>query len=175
MMERVFKGYGGALISVAVMLSTFGTVNATSMTTARVYFAMAKDRIFFRSMGNVHPKFRTPGKSLIVQGIWASILTLSGNYDQLYTYLIFASWIFYALGAAGVFILRRKFPNPNRSYTVPGFPVIPILFVGTATWFVLNTLVNQPADSLVGLFLLALGIPFYLYWRARIEPVRMTA
>ena len=164
-MERIFHGYGGAFISVAVMISTFGTVNATSMTTARVYFAMARDKLFFHRIADIHPKFRTPGKSLIVQGIWASLLTLSGSYDQLYTYLIFASWIFYALGAGGIFILRNKMPNAHPAYRVPGYPVIPLLFVGTATWFVLNTLIQQTADSLVGLLLLALGIPFYLYWK----------
>jgi basic amino acid/polyamine antiporter, APA family len=164
-MERIFHGYGGAAISIAVMLSTFGGVNATSMTTARVYFAMARDRLFFRGMGRVHPKYRTPAISLVVQCVWASILTLTGTYDQLFTYVVFAAWIFYALGAAGIFILRRKYPNPNRPYRVPGYPVVPILFVIVATWFVINTLMNQTADSVVGLLLLVLGLPFYFYWK----------
>jgi basic amino acid/polyamine antiporter, APA family len=164
-MERIFHGYGGAAISIAVMLSAFGGVNATSMTTARVYFAMARDRLFFEGMGRVHPKYRTPAISLVVQCVWASILTLTGTYDQLFTYVVFAAWIFYALGAAGIFILRRKFPNPNRPYRVPGYPVVPILFVVVATWFVINTLVKQTADSVVGLLLLVLGLPFYFYWK----------
>ena len=167
-MERVFHGYGGALISLAVMISTFGTVNATSMTTARVFFAMAKDKLFFRTMGNVHPKYRTPGKSLIVQGIWASLLTLTGTYDQIFTYVIFAGWIFYALGAAGIFIMRKKIPNANPEYRVPGYPYVPILFIVVATWFVVNTVVEQTADSMVGLLLLILGLPFYFYWRWQI-------
>lgn len=165
LMEKVLPGYGGAFIAAAVMISTFGGVNGTSMTTARVYFAMAKDRLFFRAMGEVHPKYRTPARSLVVQAAWASILTLTGTYDQIFTYVIFAGWIFYALGAAGIFLLRRKRPHANRAYRVPGYPVVPILFVAVATWFVLNTLIRQSADSFVGLFLLAAGLPFYLYWK----------
>lgn len=164
-MERVFRGYGGAFISLAVMISTFGTVNATSMTTARVFFAMAKDKLFFRSMGKVHPQYRTPGKSLIVQAVWASLLTLTGTYDQIFTYVVFAGWIFYALGAAGIFVMRKKMPNANREYRVPGYPYVPILFLIVATWFVYNTVVEQTADSMVGLLLLLLGLPFYFYWR----------
>ncbi len=164
-MEKICGGYGGAVISLSVMISTFGTVNATSMTTARVYFAMAKDKLFFRTLQEVHPKYRTPAKSLMVQGVWASILTLTGTYNQLFTYVIFAGWIFYALGAAGIFILRKKIPNPNRHYRVPGYPFVPIVFLVVATWFVYNTIVQQTADSFVGLLLLLLGIPFYLYWK----------
>jgi basic amino acid/polyamine antiporter, APA family len=163
-MEKVFGSSGGALISLAVMISTFGSVNATSMTTARVYFAMAKDRLFFKSMGQVHPRYRTPARSLVVQCVWACILTLTGTFDQLFTYVIFAGWIFYGLGAAGIFILRKKFPNARREYRVPGYPYVPILFVIVATWFVVNTLVEQTADSMVGLVLLLLGLPFYIYW-----------
>ncbi len=168
-MNRIFSGYGGAVISLAVMISTFGTVNATSMTTARVFFAMAKDKLFFQGMGTVHPQYKTPTTSLVVQCTWASILTLTGTYDQLFTYVIFASWIFYALGAAGIFIMRKKMPNANRAYRVPGYPVVPILFVIVATWFVFNTIVEQTADSMVGLLLLVAGLPFYLYWERKMK------
>jgi len=164
-MERIYPGYGGAVISIAVMISTFGSVNGSCMTTARVFFAMSRDRLFFRQLADVHPKYKTPAKSLIVQCVWACLLTLSGTFDQLFTYVMFAGWIFYALGAAGVFILRRKFPRPDRPYSVPGYPWVPIAFVAVATWFVLNTLVNQTADSMVGLLLLVTGVPFYIYWK----------
>lgn len=164
-MERIYPGYGGALISIAVMLSTFGSVNSNVMTTARVFFAMAKDKLFVRQMADVHPKYRTPAKALVIQAVWACLLTLSGTFDQLFTYVMFAGWIFYALGAAGVFILRRKFPRTRRPYSVPGYPWVPIVFVGVATWFVINTLVSQTADSMVGVLLLGLGVPFYLYWK----------
>ena len=168
-MERIFGGYGGALISFAVMISTFGTLNGSSMATARVFFAMARDKAFFRTFSYVHPKYKTPGKSLLIQGIWASLLTLTGTFDQLFTYVIFAGWIFYALGAAGVFILRKKMPNAVGSYRVPGYPVVPLLFVGFATWFVANTLIEQTADSMVGLLLLLGGVPFYLFWKRQTE------
>ena len=164
-MENIFHGYGGAVISALVMISTFGTVNATTMTTARVFFAMSKDKMFFKGMGTVHPKFRTPAKSLIVQGVWACILTLTGTYDQIFTYVIFAGWIFYALGAGAVFILRIRQPNAERPYKVPGYPFVPIIFIVVATWFVINTIVQQTADSIVGLLLVLAGIPFYLYWK----------
>jgi APA family basic amino acid/polyamine antiporter len=168
-MEKVFSGSGGAIISLCVMISTFGTVNGTSMTTARVYFAMAKDKLFFPGFRNVHPTYRTPGRSLMIQGMWASFLTLTGTYDQLFTYVIFAGWIFYALGAAAIFILRKKMPDANRAYRVPGYPYVPIVFVVVATWFVVNTILVQTADSLVGLLLLVVGIPFYLYWKRHMD------
>jgi APA family basic amino acid/polyamine antiporter len=168
-MERILSGYGGALISLAVMISTFGTLNGTSMATARVFFAMAKDKLFFKKMGHVHPQYRTPGKSLLIQGVWASLLTLTGTFDQIFTYVIFAGWIFYALGAAGVFVLRKRMPNANRDYRVPGYPFVPILFLIVATWFVINTIVEQTADSMVGLLLLLAGLPFYYYWQKKIK------
>ena len=166
-LERILPGIGGGLIAIAVMISTFGSVNATSMTTARVYYAMASDGLFFRSMAKTHPKYKTPGRSLIIQALWASLLTLSGTYDQLFTYVVFAAWIFYALGAAGIFILRRRRKGPARGYGVPFYPVVPLLFVAVATWFVVNTLIHQTSDSVVGGFLLLAGIPFYLLWKGR--------
>lgn len=156
---------GAALIAVVVMISTFGTVNATTMTTARVYFAMAKDKLFFKGISRVHPKYRTPHVSLVVQGIWASLLTLTGTYDQLFTYVIFASWLFYALGTFGIFVLRRKRPDSPRPYKTVGYPFVPIAFVIVAIWFVYNTVITDPRDSLIGLGLVMLGVPAYIYWK----------
>lgn len=167
-MERIVGRTGGVLVAIAVMISTFGTVNATALTAARVTYAMAKDKLFFKPLAEVTPHFHTPGKALLVQGIWTSFLTLSGTYDQLFTYVIFAGWIFYALGAGGIFVLRKKFPPHKRTYRVPGYPVVPLLFIVVATWFVINTLTEQTTDSLVGLVLLLLGIPFYRYWKKQI-------
>ena len=168
-MEKVFSGYGGAIISLCVMISTFGTVNGTSMTTARVYFAMAKDKLFFSGFSNVHPNYKTPGRSLMIQGVWASLLTLTGTYEQLFTYVIFAGWIFFALGAGAIFVLRKRMPDATRAFRVPGYPYVPIAFIVVATWFVVNTLIMQTADSLVGLLLLLVGIPFYLYWKRQMN------
>ncbi|MCL4511441.1 MAG: amino acid permease [Bacteroidetes bacterium] len=163
--SQFFGNNGAALIAVVVMISTFGTVNATTMTTARVYFAMANDRLFFKRISLVHPKYKTPYFSLIVQGFWASVLTLTGTYDQLFTYVIFASWLFYALGTFGIFILRKKRPDAPRPYKTIGYPFVPAVFVIVAVWFVYNTIITDPRDSLFGLGLVLLGLPAYLYWR----------
>lgn len=165
--SQFFGQNGGAMIAVAVMISTFGTVNATTMTTARVYFAMAKDRLFFKHISDVHPKYRTPHISLLVQGAWASVLTLTGTYDQLFTYVIFASWLFYALGAFGIFVLRKKRPDAARPYKALGYPIVPSAFVIVAIWFVYNTIVTDPRDSLFGLGLVLVGVPAYIYWKRK--------
>jgi len=165
--EAFLGKHGGAFIAAAVLISTFGTVNGTTLASARVYYAMAKDRLFFRKLADVHPQYRTPGPSLIVQGLWASLLTLTGTFDQLTTYVIFASWVFYAMGAAGVFILRKKMPNAPRPYRVWGYPYVPVIFIIFAIVFVIITLKEDPRDSLLGLILIALGIPGYLFWKHR--------
>jgi basic amino acid/polyamine antiporter, APA family len=166
-MNAVFPGFGGAITAAVVMLSTIGAVNANSMATARVFYAMAKDGLFFRSLGEVHPKTHAPAKSLAVQTAWACLLTLTGTFDQLFTYVIFAGWIFYLLGAVAVFVLRRRRPDVPRPYRVPGYPFVPALFILVAAWFVGNTVIQKPADSAVGLVMVLSGVPFYLYWRTR--------
>jgi APA family basic amino acid/polyamine antiporter len=166
-MNAVFPGLGGSLVAAAVMLSTLGAVNANSMATARVFFAMARDGLFFRSLGEVSPRTFAPARSIWVQAGWACLLTLTGTFDQLFTYVIFAGWIFYLLGAVSVFILRRRMPDAPRPYRVPGYPVVPLLFILAAGWFVANTFAHQTADSVVGLLLVASGIPFYLFWQRR--------
>jgi APA family basic amino acid/polyamine antiporter len=166
-MNVVFPGLGGSITAAIVMLSTIGAVNANSMATARVFYAMARDGLFFRSLGEVHPKTAAPAKSLAVQTVWACLLTLTGTFDQLFTYVIFAGWIFYLLGAVAVFVLRKKRPDAPRPYRVPGYPVVPALFILAAAWFVVNTVVQKPADSAVGLVLVLSGIPFYLYWEVK--------
>jgi APA family basic amino acid/polyamine antiporter len=169
--------WGGSLIAIAIMISTFGTTNGTLMMSARVYYAMAKEKLFFSKLQNVHPRFRTPGPSLIVQGIWTSVLILSGTFDQLTDMLIFVSWIFYAAAALGVIVLRRKMPDHERPYRVWGYPAVPILFIVFAMIYVVFTLYSDIANyaggraplinSLLGLLLVAAGIPGYLYWKRR--------
>jgi APA family basic amino acid/polyamine antiporter len=144
------------------------------MASARVYYAMAREGYFFKAIGKVHPKFNTPGNSLLLQGLWASALVLSGTFDQLTDMLIFVSWIFYALAAFGVFILRWKLPNAERPYKTWGYPLVPALFVIFASVYVGWTLYadivayindNTPLiNSAMGLLLVAIGIPLYLYW-----------
>jgi APA family basic amino acid/polyamine antiporter len=165
---RKFLGYGGALfISVLIMVSTFGTTNGTILASSRIYFAMAKDKLFFQSAGAHHSKFKTPHISLLIQGLWASLLVLSGTFDQLTDMLIFASFIFYGAGAFGVFILRRKMKDTPRVYKVPGYPVLPFIFVLFCVTLVVVTIIQNPRDAGIGLSLVLIGIPFYLFWNKR--------
>ncbi len=171
---------GGAIIAAAILISTFGAVNGTIMMSARVTFAMAREGLFFRSLADVHPRFNTPGKSLVVQGVWTSVLVLSGTFDQLTDMLIFVSWIFYALAAASVFIFRRRMPDAPRPYRVWGYPVTPLLFTAFASVYVVFTLYTDIAsyrngtspliNSLMGLVWVALGVPGYVYWSLRSRP-----
>lgn len=164
-------------IAIAIMISTFGASNGTILVSSRIYYAMAKKGLFFRSIGTVHPRFKTPSKALIIQGVWSSILVFSGTFDTLTDMLIFVSWIFYAMGAIGVFVLRKKMPDHPRPYRVWCYPYIPAIFVTFAIGFVGYTLYNDIAmyvngttpiiNSVFGLAFVALGIPFYLYFRGQ--------
>ncbi|MBI4719647.1 MAG: amino acid permease [Chitinivibrionia bacterium] len=165
---RTFLGStGGAVISGAVLISTFGTVNGMILSGARVTYAMANDRVFFSQMGDVHSRFRTPHVSIAVQGVWSALLTLSGRFDQLFTYVVFAAWMFYALTTGGVFVLRRKWPHVERPYRTWGYPFVPLLFIVISALFVVNTLITDPRDSLFGLVIVMLGVPAYFYWNVR--------
>ncbi len=171
---RFWGGWGGALIAVIIMISTFGTLNGTIMMSARVPFAMARQGHFFKSLGVVHPKFRTPGNALLAQCTWSSILVFSGTFDQLTDMLIFVSWIFYAAGVYSVMVLRKKMPDTPRPYRVWGYPVVPVLFIIFASIYIVFTLYSDITafikgsapliNSLMGVALVAAGIPGYLYW-----------
>lgn len=167
-MMRKFLGYGGALfISVLIMVSTFGTTNGTILASSRIYFAMANDNLFFKSAGAHHSKFRTPHISLLIQGFWACMLVLSGTFDQLTDMLIFASFIFYGAGAFGVFILRKKMKDTERVYKVPGYPILPLIFVLFCVALVVVTIIQNPRDASIGLSLVLIGIPFYVFWKRK--------
>jgi basic amino acid/polyamine antiporter, APA family len=165
--EVVFGAAGAAVISIAVIVSTFGALNGSILATARVHFAMARDNLFFSGIGKVHPRFRTPHVSLVVQGIWSSILVLSGSFDTISDYVIFAAWMFYMLGAFGVIVLRRKMPDVPRPYKVWGYPYTPILFIIFSFLFLVNTLISDTEDASMGLILILLGLPIYFYWKFR--------
>jgi len=165
---RKFMGNGGAMfISILIMISTFGTTNGTILASSRIYFAMAKDHLFFRSAGNVHPVFKTPYTSLVIQGLWSCLLVLSGTFDQLTDMLIFASFIFYGAGAFGVFILRKKFKETPRPYKAIGYPVLPMIFVLFCATLVIVTIIQNPRDAGIGLALVLSGLPFYAVWKKR--------
>jgi len=163
--ERTLGAIGGAFVSLTILLSIIGSTNGTILTAARVYFAQARDGLFFSRVAEVHPRFETPGFSLLFQGLWASVLAASGSYEKLFSYVIFAAWIFYGMTVLGVIILRRRLPDRERPYRMWGYPLTPILFAAVSFWFVGNTLVTTPGPALLGLAIIATGIPVYFYWR----------
>lgn len=165
---------GASFVAVAVMISTFGTSNGTIMVSARVYFAMARNKMFFSAIGNVNSRFKTPANALLLQAVWSCFLVISGTFDILTDMLIFVSWIFYAIGAYGVFVLRKKMPDAPRPYKVIGYPYVPAIFIVFAFAFVVFTLYNdinlyiegktEFINSVFGIMLVSIGIPFYLFF-----------
>ncbi|MEQ9400150.1 MAG: amino acid permease [Longimicrobiales bacterium] len=151
-------------ITVVVLVAMFSAANGITLTATRVYWAMSRDGVFFRSLGRVHPRFGTPALAVAAGSGWAAILALSGTFEQLLTYVVFVGWIFYGLGAASVFWYRRRQPERPRPFRTPGYPVTPILFVAAAGAIVVNTLVSQPLESLLGIGVVLLGMPAYLLW-----------
>lgn len=165
--ERAMGPVGAALLSLTILLSIAGTTNGNMMTAPRLYFAQARDGLFFSRFGEVHPRFQVPSFAILGQGIWAAILALSGSYEKLFAYSVFAFWIFYGMTAAAVLVLRRKYPDHPRPYKMWGYPVTPLLFTAISFWFVVNTLFTRPETSLPGLILMASGVPMYYIWRKR--------
>ena len=160
-----FFKYGPQLVSIAFIVAVLGSLNGIILMNARVPFAMARDGLFFRRLGDLSPTTRVPVIAIWIQAIWASVLTLSGTFDQITTSVIFAVWVFTALVGSSLFVLRRKLPAAPRRYRALGYPVVPALFVLVAVWLVVNTLMASPVESAAGLVLIALGLPFFLYFR----------
>jgi amino acid transporter len=165
MMRRIWGAPGAAAVSVAAMISIFAALNGSILSGSRVPYAAARDGYFFRPVAWVHPRFRTPGISILALSAWAALLVLSGRYEQLFTYVIFASWILYGMTTAAVIVLRRKRPDLPRPYRTWGYPVVPVLFVGVAGILIVSTLMDSPRESLMGMGLILLGLPFYSYWK----------
>ena len=161
--EIIFGKSGAAIISIAVIISTFGALNGGILSTARVCYAMSYSNMFFKKLGDVHPKFRTPHTSLIAQGVWSCVLVLSGTFDTISDYVIFAAWLFYMLGALGVIVLRKKMPDVPRPYKVWGYPYTPILFVIFSFLFLVNTLISDISNAAMGALLILLGLPLYFF------------
>jgi amino acid transporter len=159
--------FGATLVVVAILISTLGANNGIILTAARIPYAMARGGTFFRSQGIVHPRYATPTVALLTQGVIASSLTAFGTYDQLFTYVVFAQFVFYALSAGAVIRLRRTAPQVARPYRTWGYPVTPIVFIAFAIWLVYNTIVETPKDSAIGAGLILLGLPGYWYWKKR--------
>lgn len=172
---RVMGAWGAGIIAIMVIISTLGATNGNILATARVSFALAQHHPALRWIGDVHPKFKTPGNALWLHGLWTSALVFTGSFDMLTDMLIFVSWIFYGLSALGIFILRRKMPNADRPYRVWGYPIIPAIFLIFTVLFLVITLANEInsyrlgitplVNSAFGLTLTGLGVPIYLYLR----------
>jgi APA family basic amino acid/polyamine antiporter len=165
MMRRILGPRGAAAVSIAAMISIFAALNGSILSGSRVPFAMARDGLFFRRVGFVHPQHHTPSVSILALSAWAALLVLSGRYDQLYTYVIFASVILYAMATAAVIVLRFKRPDLPRPYRTLGYPAVPAIFVLAISCLVVSTLLKSPRESLMGLVLISLGLPFYFYWK----------
>jgi basic amino acid/polyamine antiporter, APA family len=157
----------GSLFALVIIISMYSAAHATVITVPRVYFAMARDGLFFAKLAEIHPRFGTPALAIITSSAWGIVLALSGTFEQLLTYVVFIGWIFYALGAAAVIALRIKRPDAPRPFRVPGYPVTPLLFVLAATAIVGNTIYSQPKQAAIGIGVVLLGAPAYFVWQRR--------
>jgi len=165
----VFGPIGASLVIAGILCSTFGTINGTILSGPRCLYAAGADGTFSKGFGRVHPRFRTPAVAIITLGVWGSLLTLSGTYDQITSYVVFGSWGFYALTASSVIVLRRKMPDAPRPYKAWGYPYATLLFVAVAGWFLYNTLVEDTRNAIIGIVLLLLSLPFYYHWTRRTD------
>jgi APA family basic amino acid/polyamine antiporter len=156
-------GFAISIFTVGLMLSSVGTLHTSILTGARVPYAMAKDGVMFEAMGKLSEKSKVPVTALIVQGVWAALLALSGSFDTLTDYVVFGSWIFYALATSTVFVFRKRYPNAERPYKAFGYPIVPVLFLFVAGWLLVTTIFNTPTQSFAGIFLILLGLPIYYY------------
>jgi basic amino acid/polyamine antiporter, APA family len=159
------------LIAIVICISVFSAANSNVLTAPRVYYAMALDGLFFKRLGDVHPRFGTPATAIIAGSLWAAVLAVAGTFSELLTFVVFSGWIFYALAAASLFVYRKRQPAAERSYSVPGYPFTPLLFIIAAAVLVTNTFVTQmqsdPRRTLSALGIILLGLPAYFIWRAR--------
>jgi APA family basic amino acid/polyamine antiporter len=163
---RYLKGpVGAALVAGLILVTTVNSTNSSVLMSARIFYAMSRDGLFFRQAATVHPQYKTPSVAIGLQAFWSVLLVWSGSFDQLTDMLVFASFIFYGATALGVILLRIKQPDLPRSYRVPGYPVIPMVFCLFCLGLVVSTLFTQPAEASVGLALMLTGIPFYFYWK----------
>jgi APA family basic amino acid/polyamine antiporter len=165
----LFGPIAGAVVALMILVSIFSATNGLVLTTPRAFFAMARDGIFFGRLAEVHPRFGTPAISIVATSLWAMVLAATGTFEQLLTYVVFIGWIFYALGGLSIFAYRRREPHAVRPFRVPGYPLVPLLFVASAAGLVANTMVAQPVRAMIGLGVVLLGSPAYLIWRRRAE------
>ncbi|MGD0295082.1 MAG: amino acid permease [Terracidiphilus sp.] len=166
-LEQIFHSGGAYLMAAAILISTFGCANGISLSGARVYYAMSQDGLFFKPVGKLHPRYKTPAAGLLVQALWTVVLCVSGSYSQLLDYIIFAVLVFYILTIVGLFVLRFKKPDAARPYKAVGYPVLPALYIALAGGICVVLLRYKPQYTWPGLVLVLLGIPVYLFWSRR--------
>ncbi len=161
----LFSPRAAVWLSLMIAISCFSAAATCTLSGARVYLAMAQDGVFFKRMAVIHPKWRTPAFSLIGQGVWAAVLTISGRYDQLYTYVIYGMVLSYTLTVVGMFLLRWKRPEIPRAYRCTGYPWLPAIYVLIGTVWTLNTIITRPTEAFWGTAIVLVGVPFYLFWK----------
>ena len=166
-LQQIFHSGGAQLMAAAILISTFGCANGLTLAGARVYYAMSQDGLFFKGVGKLSPRYKTPVAGLMVQAVWATVLCVSGSYGQLLDYIIFAVLVFYILTILGLFVLRFKRPDAPRPYKALGYPVLPALYIAMAAWICIVLLRYKPQYTWPGLVLVLLGIPVYFLWSKR--------
>ncbi len=166
-MQTAVGPIGASIVAAVILCSIAGAANGNILTAPRVFYAMAKDGLFFRRIAEVHPKYHTPHISIVATGVWSAILSVTGTFEQLYTYVIFGQWLFFGLTVAAVIVLRRTQPALERPYRTWGYPVTPLLFIAAAAFIAVNTLIAQFWQSMAGLGIILLGVPAYYFWARR--------
>jgi APA family basic amino acid/polyamine antiporter len=165
-LQQAFHSTGAYLMAAAILISTFGCNNGLILSGARVYYAMSRDGLFFKSAGKLHPRYKTPMASLILQAVWSCLLCISGSYGQLLDFTMFAALLFYILTIGGLFVLRVREPNAERPYRAFGYPALPALYILMATWICIVLLRYKPQYTWPGLAIVLLGVPVYAMWSA---------
>jgi APA family basic amino acid/polyamine antiporter len=165
--ERILGPAGARFIALASLMSIFGSLNGWSMTAPRIFFAQARDGLFFRQFADIHPRFETPYISIAVFGVWSALLAVTGTYESLAAYAMFAAWVFYALTSIGVIVLRRTQPNRERPYRMTGYPVTLVIFALVAIGFVVNTFITTPWPAVIGSLFIVSGVPVYFWWKSK--------
>ncbi len=163
----IMGAVAGKVVGALILISIFSATNGLFLTSPRMYYAMARDGVFFKRLAEVHPRFETPAIAIAAIATWSVLLAATGTFEQLLTYVVFTGWVFYALGAMSIFALRRRAPHAARPFRVPGYPLTPALFVLSAALLVMNTVVTQPARAAAGIGAVLLGLPAFYVWRAR--------
>ena len=173
MMRKILGGAGASAVSVAAMISIFAALNGSILSGSRVPYAAARQGYFFAAIGRVNPRHHTPGVSIMALGAWSAVLVLSGKYDDLFNLVIFASWILYGMTAAAVLVLRKKQPGLDRPYRTIGYPLVPVLFIIGAIVLIVSTAIDRPRESIMGIGLIGLGLPFYFHWKRSVDLKRL--